>query len=198
MDTRKLRVLALGCILVVVACRSTRAIILPQVESARNVDTLGQGDVIQVSVFREHELDGVFRVGAEGDIHFPLIGRVEVLGKRPEQVATDISSRLDGDYLRAPQVTVLVREQNSRKVHVFGQVGKAGTFSYQSGMTVIEAITNAGGFGELAAPNRTRVTRVISGSERVFELAAGDIGEGRAPNFPLKPGDIVFVPEAIF
>lgn len=162
------------------------------------VDTLGHGDVIHVKVFREPDLDGVFRVGAGGDIDFPLIGRVEVVGKRPEEVASNIRGRLAGDYLRSPQVSVLVQEQNSRKVHVFGQVGSAGTFSYRSNMTVIEAITSAGGFSALAAPNRTRVTRVIDGSERVFELAAGDIGEGKAPNFFLSPGDIVFVPEAIF
>ena len=161
-------------------------------------DALGQGDVIEVKVFREPDLGGVFRVGAAGDIDFPLIGRVTVDGKRPEDVAESIRLRLLGDYLKDPQVSVLVREQNSRKVHIFGQVGKAGTFPFRSNMTIIEAITVAGGFADLAAPNRTRVTRVVGGVEQVFELHAGDIGEGKAPNFFLKPGDIVFVPEAIF
>lgn len=162
------------------------------------VEALGRGDIIEIKVFREPDLNGVFRVGAEGDIEFPLIGRVAVNGQRPEEVAETIRARLSGDYLKNPQVTVLVREQNSRKVHVFGQVAKAGTFPFRSGMTVIEAITSAGGFGPVAAPNRTRVTRVIEGEKRVFELAAGDIGEGKAVNFFLQPGDIVFVPEAIF
>lgn len=161
-------------------------------------DALGQGDVIEVKVFREPDLDGVFRVGADGTIDFPLIGRVEVTGRRPEQVAETIRGRLDGDYLKDPQVSVLVRETNSRKVHVFGEVAQAGTFTYRPGMTVIEAITSAGGFTEFAAPNRTRVTRVVEGEETVSELKAGDIGEGRAPNYYLRPGDIVFVPEAAF
>lgn len=166
--------------------------------SLDNFEALRRGDVIEVKVFREADLDGVFRVGVGGDIDFPLIGQVDVEGKRPEEVARDIQRRLAGDYLKDPQVTVLVREQNSRKVHVFGQVEKAGTFPFRSGMTVIEAITSAGGFAQLAAANGTRVTRVVEGVERVFKLPAGDIGEGKAPNFYLQPGDIVFVPEAVF
>lgn len=161
-------------------------------------DELSRGDVIEVKVFREPDLDGVFRVGAKGNIDFPLIGRVEVSGHRPEQVAEMIRTRLAGDFLKDPQVTVLVRQQSSRKVYVFGQVAQAGTFDYRPGMTVIEAITIAGGFSALAAPNRTRVTRVVEGVEEVSELPAGDIGEGKAPNFFLRPGDIVFVPEAVF
>lgn len=161
-------------------------------------EALGQGDVIEIKVFREPDLAGVFRVGAGGDIDFPLIGRVEVEGRRPEEVAEDIRARLAGDYLRDPQVTVLLKEQNSRKIHVFGQVAQAGTFPFRTGMTIIEAITSAGGFAPLASPNRTRVTRVVDGAEKVFQLQAGDIGEGKAPNFYLRPGDIVFVPEAVF
>lgn len=161
-------------------------------------DSLERGDLIEVKVFREPELGGEFRVGNDGEIEFPLIGRVEVIGQRPEEVARVIRTRLDGDYLKDPQVTVLVRQRSSRKVHVFGQVAKAGTFDFRPGMTVIEAITSAGGFAEMASPNRTRVTRVVEGEEKVFELEAGDIGEGKKPNFYLEPGDMVFVPEAVF
>lgn len=168
------------------------------VPAIEGFESLGKGDVIEVKVFREPDLDGVFRVGAAGDIDFPLIGRVEVEGQRPEEVAETIRARLSGDYLKEPQVTVLVKSSNSRKVHVFGRVVKAGTLPFRSGMTVIEAITSAGGFADLASPNRTRVTRVVEGEKKVFELAAGDIGEGKAVNFYLRPGDIVFVPEAVF
>lgn len=187
--------IALGLL---VSCASGASAPLPSAATLERLEALGQGDVIEVKVFREPDLHGVFQVGAGGDIDFPLIGRVEVEGRRPEEVAETIRARLSGDYLKDPQVTVLVKESNSRKVHVFGQVAKAGTFPFRSGMTVIEAITSAGGFAELASPNRTRVTRVLEGTEKVFEVPAGDIGEGKAPNFYLRPGDIVFVPEAIF
>ena len=87
-----------------------------------------------------------------------------------------------------------MRERTSQKVHVLGQVEKAGTFGFRSGMSVIEAITYAGGFTKLAATNRVKVTR----GEHEFEVPAGEIAQGKAPNVPLEPGDIVYVPEAIF
>jgi polysaccharide export outer membrane protein len=189
-------VLLLG--LSLAACGATQTPVPARSAPPEGFETVGKGDLIEVKVFREPELDGVFRVGAGGEIDFPLIGRVEVVGQLPEEVAATIRARLAGDYLKDPQVTVLVKESNSRKIHVFGQVAEAGTFPYRSGMTVIEAITSAGGFAELASPNRTRVTRVIDGVEKVYELPAGSIGEGEAPNFLLQPGDIVFVPEAVF
>ncbi len=176
----------------------TRQTMVAATAQNQELDALGKGDVIEIKVFREPELDGVFRVGTEGNIKFPMIGNVSVMGKNPEQVAEVIRARLAGDYLRDPQVTVLLREQNSRKVHVFGEVAKAGTFGFRAGMTVIEAITSAGGFGELAASNKVRVTRVVGNKEEVIVLKAGDIGEGKAANFLLQPGDIVFVPEAVF
>lgn len=179
-------------------CASSASPILEGPPPIETFEALRRGDVIEIKVFRESDLDGVFRVDIGGHIEFPLIGQVDVEGKRPEEVARDIRARLAGDYLKDPQVTVLIRETNSRKVHVFGQVAKAGTFPFRSGMTVIEAITSAGGFAQLAAANSTRVTRVVEGEERVFKLAAGDIGEGKAPNFYLQPGDIVFIPEAVF
>lgn len=178
------------------AARPPPATQVPPVDDG--VDVLGRGDLIEVKVFREPDLDGIFRVGAAGDIDFPLIGRVEVNGKLPEEVAETIRTRLSGDYLKDPQVTVLVREQKSRNVLVFGQVSRSGTFPFRTGMTIIEAITSAGGFAELAAPNRTRVTRVVKGQKQVFEVPAGDIGSGQATNFYLQPGDIIYVPEAIF
>lgn len=192
------RVVASFLLLAGTACVTGPAPALSPPPADDAFESLGQGDVIEVKVFREPDLDGVFRVGSDGRIDFPLIGGIEVVGQRPEEVAEAIRTRLAGDYLKDPQVTVLVRQQNSRKVHVFGQVAQAGTFTYRPGMTVIEAITSAGGFTEFAAPNRTRVTRVKDGAEDVSELRAGDIGEGKAPNFYLRPGDIVFVPEAAF
>ncbi|MEO1334316.1 MAG: polysaccharide biosynthesis/export family protein, partial [Myxococcota bacterium] len=131
-------------------------------------------------------------------IDFPLIGGVELLAKRPEQVEDDIRTRLAAGFLVEPKVTVFVKERNSQKVHVLGQVNKPGSFNYETGMTVIQAITNAGGFTKLASRNGVQLTRVSSGKEERFRVPVGDIGEGTSRNIELQPGDIVFVPEAIF
>ncbi len=157
---------------------------------------LAEGDVIEIKVFREPDLGGVYRLSEEGEVSLPLIGKVSFLGKEATQVAREIKDRLADGYLKQPEVTVFVRENNSRQIHVLGQVNKAGTFKYVAGMSVIQAITNAGGFTSIAATNSVRVTRLRI--EKPFIVRVGDIRKGDAPNFELSPGDIVFVPEAIF
>jgi polysaccharide export outer membrane protein len=161
-------------------------------------EVLGIGDLVEIKVFREPDLAGTYFVDPQGDIDFPLIGKVRLLGKDAYQVASEIRGRLDPDYIRNAQVTLLIREHNSQKIHVLGEVNKPGSFGYELGMTVIQAVTNAGGFTKLAATNNVRIARVINGSEQKYTVPVGDIGKGNAPNFELEPGDIIFIPEAIF
>lgn len=167
----------------------------PQVASE---EALGPGDVLEVKVFREPDLSGTFSVGGTGIVDFPLVGPVDVEGKSPDAIASELRRRLSDGYLMDPHVSVFIKEHMSQKVHVLGEVQKSGSFSYTSGMSIIEAITTAGGFTKLAATNRVKVTRSQGTQEKTFEVQAGDIGSGNAPNFMLEPGDIVYVPEAIF
>lgn len=169
------------------------AVLEAQLEESR----LGAGDIVEIRVYREPDLNGVYRVSPQGEIDFPLIRKVRLLGLDANAVAEEIRNRLADGYLVDPQVTVFVRERNSQKVHVLGQVKKPGSFSFAAGMTVIEAITNAGGFGQHASTNSVSVTRVVDGKEQRFVLPVRDIGAGQAPNFVLQPGDIVYVPEAL-
>ena len=159
---------------------------------------LGTGDVIDIKVFREPELAGVYRLNSNGEISFPFIGSVRVDGKTAFELGEEIRTRLASGYLNNPQVTVFVREYHSQKVHILGQVAKAGTQGFQPGMTIIQAVATAGGFTKLASTNRVRVTRVVKGNEKKYLIPVGDIRNGNAPDFSLLPGDIVFVPEAIF
>jgi len=93
---------------------------------------------------------------------------------------------------------VIVKEYNSKKVFVFGEVQKPGTFPYQDGMSVVQAVTLAGGFTKTAAQNSTSVTRRVEGTETKIKVAVQDIALGKASNFTLEPGDIVYVPESLF
>jgi polysaccharide export outer membrane protein len=90
---------------------------------------------------------------------------------------------------------VLVKEFNSRKVSVFGQVRKPGTMPYGDGMTIVEAVSQAGGFTGMARRNAVTVTRKREGKEIKYTVPVEKIGEGSAANFYLRPGDVVFVPE---
>ena len=106
-------------------------------------EKLNAGDVVEIKVFREPDLAGIYRVGRDGTIDFPLIGKVAMRDKHPDVVAGEIRGRLADGFLRSPQVTVFVREQKSQKIHVLGEVSKAGSFPYEPGMTVIQATTTA-------------------------------------------------------
>ena len=115
--------------------------------------------------------------------------------KRAQMLRASISSRVS---LRNPQVSIFVKEYNSKKVFVFGEVQKPGTFVFEDTMNIVQAVTLAGGFAAHAAKNSVSVTRLVDGEEQRIKVAVDDIGTGRAANFPLRPGDIVFVPESIF
>lgn len=160
---------------------------------------LGPGDVFEVRVFQEPELSGTHRVGPEGGIDFPFCGRLEIQGRTAGEVASLVSHCLrDGRFLREPQVTVVPTEFHSKKVFVFGHVAKPGTFVFENGMSIVQAITLAGGFVEFAARNSVNVTRKRpDGSELRYQVPVTDVGTGKSPNFLLEPGDIVYVPRGI-
>ena len=160
--------------------------------------TLGAGDLLEVRVFEEADLSGPYRVSPGGTIDFPLCGKVKVEGLNGSSTADLLTKCLGEKYLKRPQVSVLVREYNSKKIFVFGEVQKPGTFAYDEEMSIIQAITVAGGFSKLASKNDVAVTRVVAGKETKIRVRVADIGTGREKNLKLLPGDIVFVPESLF
>lgn len=158
--------------------------------------TLGVDDVIAVRVYQEKELSATYRIAPDGSFDFPMIGRVQASGLTSSELSAAIMQRLKDGYLRDPQVSVFVKEFNSKKVFVLGLVNKPGTFTYTDKMTIVQAVTLAGGLKPLAAKNDLVLTRVVDGEERKFKVPFEAIGLGRQPNVVLQPGDIVFVPES--
>lgn len=164
-------------------------------ESVRS-GIVGPGDVISVRVFQEPDLTGDYRVEADGSLVFPFLDSVPVKDRTPGEIAEEIQTRLSHGWIQAPVVSVFVKEFNSRKVFIFGEVKQPGTLPFTDGMTIIQAITIAGGFTPDALRNRTSVARTIEGSESRVTVPVDRIADGEIPNFPLRPGDIVFVPES--
>ena len=160
--------------------------------------TLGPGDLVEVRVFQEADLSGAYRLSPEGTVDYPLCGKVALGAMTSSQAADALTTCLANGYLRKPQVSVLIREYNSKKIFVFGEVQKPGTFPYEENMSIVQAVTLAGGFTKVASKNSTQVTRSVDGLEKKIRVPVEDIGNGRERNFSLKPGDIVFVPESFF
>lgn len=188
-------VLATACALPATACfKDPPPSQYPSQQVYLEDTTLGPGDVFEVRVFQQEQMTGTYSASAEGTISFPLIGTVEVSGKSPAQVETEIRTRLADGYLNNPQVSVLVKEYKSKKISVFGQVRRPGTLGFTEGMTIVEAVSQAGGFTPMARENAVTVTRELEGKKESYTVPVESIGKGRAPQFYVRPGDVVFVP----
>jgi protein involved in polysaccharide export with SLBB domain len=198
---RSLILVTLTSLLLLSGCSAPAAAPPPTVTNlAKSVEdtTLGPGDIFSVTVFGEKDLTGKFLVSAQGTVDYPLIGRIKVQGKTPPSVGELITTKLAQGYLKTPHVSVFVNEYNSKKISVFGQVKKPGTFNYVNNMSIVEAITLAGGFTPMASKNKITVTRITDGKSTRFTIPVEDIGEGKAANYLMRPGDIVFIPERVF
>lgn len=181
-------------------CRTSQPNVALVAQPSPTADThgqLGPGDIFEIRVYGEEDLSGLYRVSPDGSINFPLLGRLHVTGLSADGLNDLVTERLK-KYLKEPHVSTYVKEYNSQKIYVFGEVRKPGTFSFEPGMNIIQAITLAGGFDKLADENGTYITRRVEGREEKIEVRVDDIGQGLASNEFLRPGDIVYVPESMF
>ena len=168
-------------------------------EEEDHLSFIGAGDKINIQVYNEKELSGIYQVSPEGYITFPFIGEIKVDGLNIFTLATKISSKLKEGYLKEPNVTVLIEEFVSKRIFVLGEVKKAGSFPIRRRMSVIEAISLAGGFTNLADLSNVVVTRKGGdGREKRFVVDIKSIVNGVKENFYLDAGDIVFVGERFF
>ena len=181
------------------AC-SNRGVTVTEVPPPATDDTtLGPGDVFAVRVFGEESLSGDHQVAPDGTISFPLLGAVEVTGMEPTAVASKIETELrERDLLRNPHVSVYVRQYVSKRVSVVGAVADPGAFPLEPGMTVVQAISMAGGFSSLADRDATVVTRRVGDETVRYRVPVERVSKGQAEDIEVAAGDIIFVPERLF
>lgn len=163
---------------------------------------IGVDDRLQVSVWRNPELSLTVPVRPDGRISVPLLGDVRAGGRLPEEVAADIETRLKA-YLREPKVAVILVELRSHefisRVRVTGAVRQPVSIPWRQGMTVLDAVLQAGGVTDFASANRTRLYRKGETRAETFDiklesiLKRGDLDT----NLDVRPGDIITVPERV-
>jgi polysaccharide export outer membrane protein len=162
---------------------------------------IGPGDVIQVFVWRNPELTTSIPVRPDGRISTPLVEDMVAVGKTPSALARDIEKVL-GDYVRSPQVNVIVTQPVSvfSQVRIIGQVAKPQAIAYREGMTVLDAVLAVGGLGQFAAGNRARLMRKVDGKPKEIRIKLGAlVNDGdMAQNIALLPGDVLVIPETRF
>ena len=159
---------------------------------------LGPSDILEINVYGEPELSGLYQVGMDGSIRLPLVGLVEVEGRTPESIRSIYEERLNEEYLNNAQVNVIVKKYNSRRVFVVGQVKSPGNYEYETRMTIVAAVARAGGTTRLADANKTILTRGQGLEQERIVIQLADITRGNSKDIELLPGDIIYVPEALF
>lgn len=158
--------------------------------------TLGAGDKIEIIVYAGTRADkATYALDDSGEIQLQYIGAIVAAGKTAKAVQDEIQAHLADGYMKEPIVALTVVEINSRKLSVLGQVQKTGTVRFTPGMTITEVIAQSGGFTPMARKNMVKVTRMVAGVAQIFKIPVEMIAEGTRPNFPMLPGDEVFVPE---
>jgi polysaccharide biosynthesis/export protein len=156
---------------------------------------VGPLDVLEITVFKLTDLNKTVQVSESGRFGFPLIGEVQGSGRTVSEIEKDLEARLGVDYLRNPQVTVLVKEYNSHRITVEGAVKKAGVFPMQGPMSLLQAVASAGGLDELS-DGSILVFRRVDGRSAVARFSMNDLRNQRAEDPTLQAGDIVMVPSS--
>ncbi len=153
---------------------------------------LGAGDAISIRVYGEQDLSlDEVKIGDTGNISYPFLGNINVLGKTPKEVENILTKGLKGPYLVDPSVTVLILEY--RPFYVIGEVKRPGSYAFQPGLTVAKAISIAGGFTERASKSSIYLGHDISDSKQVKKK-----DKAVKLDNSVTPGDVITVKQSFF
>lgn len=156
---------------------------------------IGPQDILDVSVWKEPELTRRLPVRPDGKVSIPLLNDVQAAGLTPTQLAATITEGLK-KFVTDPQVTVIVTQINSQRVYILGEVGRAGAYPLLPQMTVLQAISSAGGLNTFANGKKIYVLRQVNGKPAKYPFNYKEVlgGKRADENIPLKAGDTIVVP----
>jgi len=174
---------------------------IPASSATKSDYILQASDLLRIQVFQEDDLTREVRISQEYTIVLPMIGSVDLRGKTLRQAEEFIRDRYDRDFLVNPQVNVIVLEYAKRTVNVMGSVNQPGAvlFPEEQELTLLDAISRAGGFNRLADRRRVKLSRTLpDGRTESTEINADDlIKSGNTKSYILQRDDVIFVPERI-
>ncbi|HEV2349335.1 MAG TPA: polysaccharide biosynthesis/export family protein [Terriglobia bacterium] len=156
---------------------------------------IGPEDVLDINVWKEPDITRSVPVRPDGKISVPLLNDIQASGLTPMQLQESIKEGLK-KFISEPQVTVIVKEINSRRIFVLGEVTRPGAFAMLPNMTVLQALSSAGGFSQYAKLNGIYVMRTENGRQSTFPFNYKEVirGKNSQQNIMLKPGDTIVVP----
>lgn len=156
---------------------------------------LNPGDTMRISVWREEELERQVLVQPDGSISFPLIGQVRAEGRTAGELEAEISQQLER-FIPDAVATVELLTVQGNQIFVMGEVPRPGAYGMSGPLTLVQAISLAGGFSDFAAPDRIRILRERDDQEVAFTVDYDCVASGSnvEANVPLKAGDTIIVP----
>jgi polysaccharide biosynthesis/export protein len=152
-------------------------------------------DVLTIDVWKEPEISRTVPVRRDGKISLPLLNDLQAAGLTPTQLSSEIVEKLRATIVH-PQVTVIVAQMSGLRVYVLGQVTRGGAYPLVPDMTVMQALSIAGGFTPYANVKKMFVMRKENGADKIFAVNYKEVISGRKTeqNIQLKPGDTIVVP----
>ena len=165
---------------------------------AQSVDAgyrINAGDQLEVSVWKEVDLQRTVLIRPDGRFSFPLTGEVQASGRTPDEIRKDIEGRLKA-YIPEAVVTVTVTGVNGNSIYVIGQVNKAGAFVMNPRLNVLQALALAGGTTPFAKLDNIIIVRGGGGTQQSLPFRYNQVSEGKdlKQNIFLEAGDVVVVP----
>lgn len=156
---------------------------------------IGTDDVLSIVYWKDKEMSADAKVRPDGRIALPLINEVQAAGLTPEQLHQKLTEE-SKKYMEDANITVVVREINSRKAFITGEVNKPGPYPLTSPVTVMQLISLAGGLREYADSKNITIMRNDGGKQVALKFNYKDVASGKnlKQNIELKPGDTVVVP----
>jgi polysaccharide export outer membrane protein len=156
---------------------------------------IGPGDILSIDVWKEPELSKQVSVRLDGKISLPLVNDFEAAGLSCNEVQEQLQVRY-ADYVAVPEVSVTLVQSLSKKIYILGEINKPGEYPLQKHMTIVQAISLAGGLGQWADTSDIRLIRRIKGTEKTYIVDYDAIvsGEDLSQNVQLQPDDTIFVP----
>jgi polysaccharide biosynthesis/export protein VpsN len=161
---------------------------------------VGPEDLFEINVLGEKDLTHDFQVQPNGTIDFPYVGRVKVEGLEPQEVVDLLKAKLVQDkILSDPQITLIVKQYNSKKILVTGAVAKPDSVTWNPGMTLVDAISRCGWFTQLADTGHVTLIRHVSKSKSIKATVSVDaITRHAQEDILLQPADTISVDQRVF
>lgn len=174
----------------------------PAIQEAAPDYLIGPGDTVNIIVWRNPEVSMSIQVRPDGKITTPLVEDLVAIGKTPTELARDIEKALT-KFIQQPVVTVIVTGffgPYEQQIRVIGEAAKPQALPYRKGMSLMDVLISVGGITEFASGNRANIIRTVDGKQTKLKVRLNDLIKNGdiSANVPVRPGDVLVIPQSFF